>query len=91
MFKSLFNFPNQILSSIIKIYGDIIPSFKSKIKDSSSPDNCYRSIVTATATSMLVLICIQEVISVRENQFGFLINHSTDMYIRVLKDVIIVM
>ena len=69
----------------------ISPLLKSKLKDPTSSDN-YRPIAKATAMSklveLLILTRIEEYIIVRDNQFGFRTDHSTDMCILVLKDVI---
>jgi len=74
---------------ILRIY--INPLLKSKMKDPCPSDN-YCAIPISTAMSKLletlILTHIQEFISVRDNQLSFQRNHSNDMCILVLEDVI---
>ena len=69
----------------------IIPLLKSKLKDSSSSDN-YRPIAIATSLSKIIEMVIYKRIdcflSTTDNQFGFRKNHSTDLCIFMLKDVV---
>ena len=69
----------------------IIPLLKSKLKDPSSSDN-YRPIAIATSISkifeLVMLSRMNNFLSTADNQFGFKKNHSTDMCILLMKDVL---
>ena len=69
----------------------IIPLLKSKLKDPSSSDN-YRPIAIATSISKLfelvMLDRMNSFLATADNQFGFKQNHSTDMCILLMKDVL---
>ena len=69
----------------------IIPLLKSKLRDPSSSDN-YRPIAIATCFSKIVERIIyrriENYLFTCDNQFGFRKNHSTDMCIFMLKDIV---
>ena len=69
----------------------IVPLLKSKLKDPSSSAN-YRPIAIATAASKIfeniVLNRISQFLHTSSNQFGFKPNHSTEMCVFALKEVI---
>lgn len=69
----------------------VIPLLKNKLKDPSASDN-YRPIAIATSFSkvieLVMLDRMKNFLSTQDNQFGFKKDHSTDMCILLLKDVI---
>ena len=69
----------------------LVPLLKSKLKDPMSSDN-YRPIAIATALSkiieLIILKRIEDFLIIANNQFEFRKNHSTDMCIFMLKDIL---
>ena len=69
----------------------LIPLIKDKLKPATDSDN-YRLIAIATSISkvieLLILSEIKHLLYTENNQFGFKENHSTDMCIHLLKDII---
>ena len=69
----------------------VIPLLKSNLKDPSSSVN-YRPIAIATAASklfeMLLLDLMSKYLYTSDNQYGFKQNHSTDLCIMTLKEIV---
>ena len=69
----------------------MIPLLKNKLKPATESDN-YRPIAIATAMSKLFELVIlskcEDLLSTTDNQFGFKSNHSTDICIFSLKEIV---